>query len=267
MPFSEARVSPADIGLLRGYGVFEVLRTYNGKPFLFDDHMNRLRRSAEKMNISVPYSCDEIRETINRLMKKNEVSEAYIRVLITGGETGGGILYDPQIPTFIILTEDPDKIDEKYYKEGAHLVTVEHERVFPDIKTTNYAVAVKNLPLIREKGALDILYTLKGKVMESSTSSFFIVKKGTLVTPKDGVLPGITRKFVLEMAKGVFPVEERDILLPELKEASEAFITATNKEIVPVVKVDDTVIGSGTVGETTTSLMSLFREKVKKMIS
>ncbi len=260
IPLSKARISPADIGLLRGYAIFEVIRFSEGRIFNFGSHMNRMFRSAEKMRIKIPYTREEIKEIIGKLIEKNE-GGSYVRIVLTGGEAIEGMSYDPEKPTFLIMIENLKEINDSYYKNGAKLLTVEHERPLPDIKTTNYTTALGEIPKAKKEGAIDILYTSKGKVLESSTSNFFIVKKGTVITPKEGILPGTTRKIILEIAKEGFSVEEREVYASEIKDADEAFITAVNKKILPITKVDDVVIGGGKVGETTLLLTNLFREK------
>ncbi len=266
VPLSEAKISPEDIGFLRGYGIFEFLYAEKGKFVFFDEHMERFENSAEKMNISIPVSRKEIDITIKELMKRNNLESAYIKIVLTGGLVENSIFYNKSKPTLLIITQEPSFLDDKCYKEGVTLLTVEHERVFPKVKTTNYIVAVHELPSVREKGALDVLYTVKGEVKESSTSNFFIVKGDTIITPKEGILSGITRMKVLEIAEREFLVEKRDVHVSELEEADEAFITATNKKVLPVVKVDNITIGKGKVGEKTSYLMELYRKKEEESL-
>jgi branched-chain amino acid aminotransferase len=260
LPLSVARISPMDIGFLRGYAIFEVMRISNGKIFNFNGHMDRMFASAEKMKLKIPHTREEIKEIVESLIEKNKEG-SYVRVVLTGGEVVKGMSYNPEKPTFLVTVEVLGKMSDDYYKNGVKLSTVEHERPLFSVKTTNYAVAVREIPEAQKQGSIDILYTSKGKVLEGSTSSFFVVKKGVVVTPKEGVLPGTTRKLVLEIAKENFETEEREILIDELKEVDEAFITAVNKKILPVTKIDNLTIGDGKVGKVTSSLINTFKER------
>jgi branched-chain amino acid aminotransferase len=142
----------------------------------------------------------------------------------------------------------------------------EFQRSFPDVKTTMYITAVKLQAEKRKRGAVEILYIYKGKILEATTSNFFIFRGNKLITSKNNILIGITRNFVIQLArKAGFTVIERDIRLHELQEAHEAFITATNKEILPITKVDNQKIGSGIVGKHTKQLMNMFQERINNL--
>lgn len=257
-PADTAGISIDDIGLLRGYGVFEVIRTFGSKPFLLDKHIERLQRSAKLLNINLPYSPNEITAAVNELLGKNGYPESSIRVVLTGGPVIGGVEYNPASPTFIIQATNFPAPDQKIFSEGIKLVTHEHQRLLPEIKTLNYITAVRQWPAVKKAGANELLYTWGGKVLEASTSNFFIVKDSVLATPKEGVLSGVTRNLIIELAQSEFKIEERDVKTTELAEADEAFITATNKDIMPVVRIDGETIGSGRVGPVTKKIMEFF---------
>jgi branched-subunit amino acid aminotransferase/4-amino-4-deoxychorismate lyase len=128
----------------------------------------------------------------------------------------------------------------------------------PEIKTTNYIRAVNLQSLMKEQGALEILYTHDDEVLECATSNFFLVKDNVLITPAEGVLEGITRKIVLELAEGDYKIERRKVAKADLGLADEIFITSSFKDIVPIVKIDDFAIGDGKVGPVTRDLMDKF---------
>ena len=259
-------VSANDIGFLRGYGVFEVLRTYSSKPFLLDKHLERLENSAQILGLDYPPRKD-ISDGIQRLIFRFPNTEVSLKIVLTGGQMLGDFSFDPHSPTFLIIAEKFVGLDDRVYRKGISLFPVEHQRVFPRAKTLNYIFPIKMKRDINEKGFFDLLYTLNDKILESSTSNFFIVKGNTLITPIDDLLLGITRGFVIDIAKDCFDVEERDVTFKELEMADEAFITATNKEIVPVTKIGDLVIGSGLVGDITKKLMTLFKDRVNQLVS
>ena len=264
VPLEKARISPKDIGLLRGYGVFDFLRTINGKTFLCEEHIERLRNSAKLFKIKLPVDDDELREITDKLILKNGFKESSVRFVLTGGETRDGM--DFNSATLLILVEKSKTPPAKLYKTGVKLITLEHKRELPKAKTLSYISAVRlyNSDLKKEK-AFEILYTDNGRVLECSTSNFFIFRGGELITPKNDVLLGVTRNLVLKLARRDFKIREREIKARELRFADEAFITASNKDILPVVNIDGKTIGNGKVGENTQKLMDAFISYVKKL--
>lgn len=253
-----------DIGFLRGYGVFDFMRTYNGKIFRYRDHYQRFANSAKLLDLKVPLDEKELEQIIYKLIKKNNLVDSSVRVVLTGGQAIDGILFDPKKPTLAVLIEDIYTLPAKLYQTGAKLITFDYERLIPEAKNLNYIWAVKLQSEKKKKGAIEILYTSKGEVLECSTSNFFIVKKGKLITPKTGVLSGLTRRTVIELAKKLkLEVIERPLKVSELKTADEAFITATNKSVLPIVKIDLQKIGAGVPGPITKALLAKFDGLVK----
>ncbi len=265
MPIEEARVSIKDIGLLRGFGIYEALATANRKPFMFADHMARYRRTADQLHLKVPASEDEILAAINDLTARNvpQGQEATVKFFVTGGTAIHGIEYDYETPTFYMLVDPLVPFAPYYYSEGASVTVFEHLRQFPQLKTTNYIQAVMLQQARKDAGAIEILYTWGGKVLECATSNFMIVKDGKIITAKDNILFGITRKVALDVSRPHFPIEERDVSLEELYAADEAFLTSSFKDVMPVVKVGDKVIGDGKVGPVTNRVMELFHDFTK----
>jgi branched-chain amino acid aminotransferase len=264
VPSEEVRISPFDIGVLRGYGVFDVMRTENGKPFLWERHWKRFVRSAETLGLRIPVAAEEYRAILSELLTKNGFAQAGIRTVLTGGESASAFLPEGKESFFILVTPFAS-LDEKYFSEGAKLVTLEYDRYFPQAKITQYIAAIRHADWRRDQDALEILFVRDGRALEASTSNFAIFQGDTLVVPKDGILLGITRELTLELARGLgFVVEERDLALEEVLRADEVMLTATNKYIVPVVQVDDSTIGSGKPGPNTKKLMEAMREFVEK---
>ena len=255
----KASISLRDIGILRGFGVFEFLRTYNGKLFLPREHIARFKNSAKILNIKIPISEKQLINIINKLLFKNKFKESGIRIILTGGETSDvlGIEYNYNSPTFFILVDEFEELPKSFYQKGVKLITYEYQREIPHAKTINYLTAVKLQNLCKRKKVFDVLYTAEGFLLEPTTSNFFIFKKNTLLTPEDNILAGTTRNFVIKLAKTKFKIEEKNISLKELGKATEFFITSTTKEILPIVKIDGNLIGDGRVGENTKYLMKL----------
>lgn len=262
LPFQQASLSLDDLGVLRGYGVFDFLRTYNGKPFLLDEHLTRLQNSAKEIGLAPPAK-PKLKIIIKELLAKNGLAESYIRIVLTGGKTSDGLT--PSSPTLFVLIEKLKPLPELLYKKGIKLMTHNFLRDVPRAKTTNYLTAVKLQKQKKKVGAFEILYVDNGKVLECTTSNFFLFRNSTLITPKENVLMGTTRNFVIKLAKQKFRVEEHDVSLAELRSATEVFITATNKEILPVVKIDNRTIGNGKVGTHTKYLLNLFRGYVSSL--
>jgi len=261
VPENKAGVSVRDMAVLRGYGMFEFLRTYDGRLFHFEDHIKRFRNSARMMGLRAPLSDKEIKLVLERLVLKNKFKEAALRLVLSGGRTIDGMRYNRLEPTFFILADEFKPLPDAFFKRGVAVVTHEYQREMPGAKTTNYLVAAREHNNGKNKNgrALEILYTKDGKALECTTSNFFIFKGDTLITPEKNVLKGVTRKIALKLAGPKFKIEERDIKISELKEATEAFLTATNKEIVPIVRIDGQKIGGGRVGRNTKTLMDAFR--------
>jgi len=259
----KAGVSLRDLGLLRGYGVFEVLTARQKKLFLFKEHFKRLQNSAKKLRLNLPISEKRLKLLIKKLIVKNKLTDASIRVVLTGGVSQDGITLGAK-PTLFILVNKINGFEKSNYLKGVKLITVDHQREIPRAKISNYIKAIQLQKERNKKGAIEILYTHKGLVLEASTSSFFIFKGDTLITPKNSILLGTVRGFVLKIARRKFKIQERDLRLKELKEANEAFLTATIKGIMPVVKIDNLKIGNGKVGGNTKWLMEEFNRKLKQ---
>lgn len=229
------------------------------------DHLSRFRKSANFLDLKIGITDEYIEKIINELVEKNAIETCHVKFILTGGEVVGGIDYDYEKPTFYIFLEEHKPLDARFYEHGSRVILEEYLRDFPEMKTTNYIKAVTLQKKQKKSGALETLYFWQNFVLECSTSNFFIIKNGKLITAKDSILQGITRKVVLDMAfQSGLPIEERDFSLEELLNADEAFLTASFKGIVPVVEiVGHKHIGSGKVGEITKTLMSKFKNLIE----
>lgn len=258
----EACVPVDDLGLQRGYAVFDYARVYKGKPFHIGDHLARFRRSAAALHLTVPRSDAEIIDIARTLVGELGLEDQGIRMILTGGSSHAPTLLENA--RLIVIAEELPRYPAVVYEKGVKLVTCEFERDLPYVKTTNYVTAFRLTSFKKEKGAFEILYSWQGKLLECARDNFFIFRGDTLVTAKNDVLDGITRKVVLEVVRGRFAVEERDLYATELETADEAFLASTSKQVVPVVKVDDRRIGNGSPGERTRAVMRLFDEYVER---
>jgi branched-chain amino acid aminotransferase len=269
----DAAISVFDHGFLYGEGIYETLRTYNGRPFLYDRHMRRLRRSAQMIVLDLPFTDDELAARIQETMAAARLggAEAYIRVLVTRGI--GELTYDPKAtpaPSIVIIikphVDPPAEALEKGVKVCLSPIMRNHpESVNPIIKSNNLlnnALAMQDA--LRRGGTEAIMRNYRGELTECTQSNFFIVKNGMALTPpiEAGLLPGITREFVFEVGKDA-GVTVRDQVLhdADLLQADECFLTSTTKEIVPIVQVDDRNIGTGAPGPVTKKLLEAFRKR------
>jgi branched-chain amino acid aminotransferase len=270
---AQATVAVFDHGFLYGEGIYETLRTYQRTPFLFERHVRRLRQSASLMALTVPYTDGELLQAVERTMEADGGrGEAYIRVLVTRGE--GELTYNPAAcptPTLVVIVKAFPAPPERTFTKGIRVSLVGVRRnhplaLNPMIKSNNLlnnALAMQEA--LRHGGEEALMRNQAGELVECSQSNFFVVREGEVLTPPlaAGLLPGITREFVLELAGDLGMSARETTLRPEdLDTAAEAFITGTTREVTPVVAVDDLKIGDGAPGPITRRLLEEFRRRV-----
>jgi branched-chain amino acid aminotransferase len=260
----EATLSINDVAVLRGYSAFESLRTYNRRPFHLEEHLERLYRSARLIELDIPYTRRAITEIIHEIIERNAYVHASIRILVTGGESEDGVMPLGR-PVLAVLISPLAERDMERFARGIKVVTSHLERVTPGAKTANYVAAIRSLKKAARHQANDALFVNEqGHVLEGTRSNFFVFRGDVLITPRDGVLFGVTRNVVLQLAQDRFPLEERPILLEELSLVDEAFLTSSSKEITPIVQIDDLIIGNGKPGPRTYELEQRFIEMVER---
>ncbi len=257
VPAEHAVIPVTDLAVLRGLGAFELLRTYGGKPFALDAHLKRLIASTQKMGLPLPGDSDRIKQVvIDTLARNRHHEEANIRIIITGGSSVDFMTHQGQ-PRLLVLVSELPRQPREWYTDGVKITTMTNRRILPGAKSINYLSATIALQKAREKGAVESAYVDRdGLVYECTTSNIFAFVGDRLVTPGRRILAGITRGVILQMAETMFTIEVRDLSFQELIAAAEVFITGTNKGIVPVVRIDDVVIGEGRPGPRTRRLMA-----------
>jgi branched-chain amino acid aminotransferase len=268
----EAVVSVFDHGFVFGEGVYEVLRTYHREPFLLEAHLRRMRESAAMIALDVPLGDPELTAQIRLTLDAAPgLDEAYIRVLLTRGV--GEFSYDPgscPTPTLVVVVKPHVPPPPEVYERGVRIALVGVTRnhpgsVSPRIKSNNLLNNVLAMQQAIRRGAFEALMkNYRGELCECSQSNFFIVRGGEAVTPPldAGLLAGVTRAFVFELGREVgVPVRETVLHESDLQGATEAFLTSTTREIVPIVTVDDRRVGDGTPGPVTRRLLRAFRER------
>lgn len=270
LPKAEAKVSVFDHGLLYGDGVFEGIRSYNGRVFKLDEHLERLYDSAKSIMLQIPMPIETMKETVLETLRRNHLSEAYIRLVITRGVGDLGLDPDkcPQ-PSVIIIADKIALYPQKFYEEGLEIVTASVRRNYPEainprIKSLNYLNNILAKIEGKQSGAVEVLMlNADGYVAECSGDNIFWLKNKVLVTPPVhmGILEGVTRNSVIDLARDAgMRVEERVFTRHDLYIADECFLTGTAAEVIPVVKIDRRVIGNGQPGKVTEKLIAAFRQ-------
>lgn len=258
MPIGDVVISPRDLGFLRGYAVFDVMPVVNGKPFLFEEHWRRLERSASDLGLRIRLAPDKAKEVMDHLVRRHDYESMSIRTVVSGGPSESGIVPEGK-ETICIQVEEMLPLPRKVYEEGGKIITLEFKRDLPSSKTTAYIMPIRERNRKIKEGAVEILYVKDGEVLEASTSNFFVVKDRKIHTAKDGVLSGITRGLVIRLANVAgYEVREGTITEEELGNCDEAFITASNKKVLPIVQVDGHVIGDGVPGPVTRKLIAAY---------
>jgi len=269
----EAKISVFDHGFLYGNGLFETMRAYKKRVFRIEHHLQRLFLSLEYLKFPIPFTFGSVKEAIYKTIEANRLEDAYIRLNVTRGE--GATVPDPatcKTPNLIIITREYVSYSPALYQKG-YKGKVVRVKLSPDspsnnMKTLNFLNHIIAKMEAKESGFNEgIMVNTDGFVAEGTVSNIFMVKGDSLSTPaKDmGLLPGITRQAVLEIAEAKrMKVEERKITLNQLLEADETFLTNSLVEIMPLVEVDGHPVGKGTPGPITHELIHSYKELVRK---
>jgi len=254
-----------DLSVVRGFGVFDYLRTYQNKPFHLDAHVDRFYNSAQMLGLEVPVTKDELKNIVSEGLSKNSYPEKGIRMILTGGVSDD--LISPSKPSLIVCFYQFTEPSKDQYAKGVKVITTPHVRHVPEAKSLSYLVAVLAQKQARETGAIEALYVDPNttQIFEATTSNIFAVKDGVVITPKNDILKGTTRQTVLDLCKDLsIEFSESDVFLKDLPTFSEMFLTAANKEVLPVISVDEQVIGDGKVGEIAKKLEHAYRNQIEK---
>lgn len=261
----DAKLPLSDLIILRGYGVFDFLRTYGGRPFHLEDHIKRLQNSARLIGLACPWSSSEIIDITLQTIARNDYPEANIRLLITGGDSEDSISPGQQ-PRLVVTVGPVKRFPEQWYRDGVKIITARLNRYIPGAKSIDYIRAIVTLNDARAVGAVESVYVdIDDHVLEGTTSNLFAVISGRLVTPAEDILPGITRDVILELVKEDFQVELRNLPRAELLQAEEIFLASSNKEVLPVCQVDDQPFKSAP-GPVTGRVQGLFRAYTEKYV-
>jgi branched-chain amino acid aminotransferase len=270
----DAKVSVYDHGLLYGDGVFEGMRSYNGRVFRLQEHLDRLWSSAKAIWLEIPMTKDAMAKAVNETLATNGIKDGYIRLVITRGSGTLGLdpnrCTDPQI---IIITDHIALYPEEFYKNGLEIVTASTTRnhpaaLSPRIKSLNYLNNIMAKIEGLKAGCIEaLMLNHKGEVAECTGDNIFLVRQGVLQTPPldAGILEGITRDAVIELAQAAkIEVREMPLTRHDVYIADECFLTGSAAEIIPVVGIDNRTIGDGKPGPMTRDLIERFRKLTRE---
>jgi branched-chain amino acid aminotransferase len=270
----QACVSVFDHGFLFGDGIFEGMRSYGGKVFRLDEHLRRLWDSAKSLWMEIPISPAEMAQAVNDTLKVNSIEDGYIRLIVTRGQ--GTLGLDAHLcknPLIVIITDHIALYPAEFYEKGLEIITASTMRnhpaaLNPRIKSLNYLNNILAKIEGHHAGCIEaLMLNHKGEVAECTGDNIFLVRAGQLLTPPTdaGILEGITRAAVMELAaEAGVPVREIAISRHDVYVADECFLTGSAAEVIPVVKVDDRVIGDGQPGPVTRDLAQRFRSLIRK---
>nr|MBI3613460.1 D-amino-acid transaminase [Nitrospirota bacterium] len=267
MPLEQATVSVEDRGYQFGDGVYEVIRTYRGAPFQVEAHLARLARSAEAIGLSMPYSNREWHALVEDGIKRARFAESKVYIQLTRGVAPRDHAFPAEIrPTVVMTIRELLPLAQAVCDAGVEAITLEDLRWGRcDIKSVNLLANVLARQRAKEAGVFEAIFVRDGVVTEGSVSNVVVVRHGTLATAPEGacILSGVTRSLVLNLArKAKLPVEERAVSLEELRHADEVFLCGTTVEVLPVVRIDGQVVGTGKPGPLTSRLSERFKQAV-----
>jgi len=272
LPKEDAKISVFDHGLLYGDGIFEGIRLYEGCVFRLDEHLERLEMSAKAIALALPWTRREIAEVVCESCRRNNLTNGYIRLVVTRGVGDLGI--SPKTcprPTLICIADKISLYPEALYTTGMKIITSPTRRMSPAalppmVKSLNYLNNVLAKIEAQQHGYHEcIMLNEQGYVAECTGDNIFLIHKGRLITPAShsGALVGITRQAVLDVARELkLPVVETNVTRYDVWNAEECFLTGTAAEVIPVIEVDARVIGTGKPGPTTARILEVFRRQV-----
>lgn len=273
-PKDEAKISVYDHGLLYGDGVFEGMRSYGGKVFRLQQHLDRLWKSAKAICLEIPMTMEAMAAAVNSTLQVNGITDGYIRLVVTRGS--GTLGLDPnrcERPEIIIITDYISLYPQEFYDNGLQIITVSTIRnhpaaLSPRIKSLNYLNNILAKIEGLQAGCIEaLMLNHQGHIAECTGDNIFLVSRGVLLTPPidAGILEGITRDAVIELAREAgLSVREVPLTRHDVYVSDECFLTGSAAEVVPVVKVDSRRIGDGKPGPITRDLTRRFRELTRR---
>jgi D-alanine transaminase/branched-chain amino acid aminotransferase len=247
-------VSIKDVGFLRGFGIFDFFRIMDGKPIFMSDHLDRFLSSALKMGLPHRYTKETLATFIQEIASQSVDPCLGVKLVLTAGFSANG--FDPVGESELYIF--PGVFSFAAPTAGMRLMSREYKREMADIKSLNYAFALREMPAVRAAGGDDLIYfTPQFGVSESSRSNLFYVKEGVIHTPADHILEGITRKKLIALASSEYEVRIGKCTLEDFLQADEVFTTGSTKRVLPIFSIDGKQIGDGQRGVVTQHLYEM----------
>jgi len=263
-------------GTIRGYRIFTACRTVNGRIFRLQDHLERLYFSARALHMVPPMDRDRLRALLEDVVERNlvltEGEDLVVDVIFSGGLEGNTMKQSGNGAHLYVAVQEMVPPPPQLYEQGAVLATYRHQRIYPDVKLLNYVGAVMaHQTVVPQYGAYEVLFVCPSDgetILEGSTFTIFFVDQGgeVLTPPLDGkILDSVTRRVVFELLKPrtEFGIKEARITLAMIPSMSECFLVSTTRNVLPVSRLDDKVIGAGKPGPVTRKVMAIFEEYLK----
>lgn len=254
-----ARLHISDLAIQRGYGIFDFFKTINNRPIFLEDHLDRFFFSVSEMNLKSDLKRSQLKKMVLQLIEKNDIGNSGVKITLTGGYSEDG--YSIAKPN-LLITQAPFEYKRSQFDKGIHLITNEHQRQLPHVKTIDYLYAIYLQRIISERKADDVLYHHQSEITECPRANFFIITHNNeVITPAKNILRGVIRKKILNFGQLV-NIREGLITLKDLENAKEAFITSSTKNVLPVLKINNQTIGDGKPGDITTKISNKLMELI-----
>ena len=248
---SEAKLHVSDLGLRRAYSVFEFLRVDEGVPVFFEDHFERFGHSCATLELTPP---DDLELRVLELLRVNHASFSGVSIYLTGGYSPDN--FTPTDPNLIIIETPREPYPTDLFEKGTKVITHQHTRELAHAKTTDYLMAVRLSSAMKAAGATEVIFTTPTHALEGARAALGVVlPNGAIVSPVDHVLESVTMGRALRIARGFTSVERRAVTLEEFRTAPELFLTSATRGVMPITRVDDRLVGDGSVGAVVTRLM------------
>lgn len=248
---SEAKLHVSDLGLRRAYSVFEFLRVDDGVPIFFEDHLERFEQSCKTLELTPP---DDLKMRVFELLCVNRASRSGLSIYLTGGYSSDN--FTPTDPNLIIIETPREPYPTDLFRLGTKVITHQHTRELAHAKTTDYLTAVRLSHAMKAASATEVIFTTATHALEGARAALGVVMpSGAIVSPIDHVLESVTMGRALRIARGFAPVERRAVTLEEFRTAPELFLTSATRGVMPITRVDEHLVGHGSVGATVTRLM------------
>lgn len=262
----DAVVPATDLAINRGYGVFDFFRTIGDKPVFLEDHLNRFFGSAAFLRLPVSVNKESLKSVLSELIHRNSIGDSGIRLTLTGGASADG--YSIGEPNLIITQQRLPLVPDAFREQGIRLVSVAHQRPLPMVKSIDYLFPIWLHPFILNDDADDALYHDYGHIISECPRAniFAITADDRVITPAQGMLEGITRGKLLQLAAPYYQVEERVVTLAELLMAKEGFVTSTTKGVMPVAAINKQPLGNGD-RSVSSHLAALLNDAVQRSIN